>query len=105
MLLLITIGDYTALWNYVDYPGIVFPTPIKAEKDKETYPAEYSEALSQDDAHVRQLWNESDFQGAPINLQLVSRDKQVVRDVFSIDALAGRKKASRQRVTWCNGSH
>lgn len=62
------------MWNYVDYPGIVFPTPITAGKDKEEYPSEYSEALSDDDKHVRQLWSESDFQGAPINLQLVSDD-------------------------------
>ncbi|KAF5252860.1 hypothetical protein FANTH_2184 [Fusarium anthophilum] len=31
--------NYTALWNYVDYPGIVIPTPIKAgAKGTESYP-------------------------------------------------------------------
>lgn len=64
-------GDYTALWNYVDYPGIVFPTPITAGKHKENYPPEYNKPLSEDDVHVRRMWNETDFQGAPINLQLV----------------------------------
>lgn len=66
-------GDYTAIWNYTDYPGIVFPTPIVAGDQKEDYPSEYATPLSTEDEHVRQMWKETDFQGAPINLQLVAR--------------------------------
>ncbi|KAH7056948.1 amidase signature domain-containing protein [Macrophomina phaseolina] len=50
--------NYTALWNFVDYPGAVFPTP---------------EALGKECSHVRQLWEQTDFVGAPVNLQLVAR--------------------------------
>lgn len=64
--------NYTALWNFVDYPGVVFPTPIKAGKEKESYPADYK-PLSDECKHVKQLWEETDFVGAPINLQLVTR--------------------------------
>lgn len=64
--------NYTALWNYVDYPGVVVPTPIKAmKKGEEAYQS--SESLGQEDDHVRKFWEEGDFEGAPINLQIVAR--------------------------------
>ncbi|KAK4165544.1 acetamidase [Cladorrhinum sp. PSN259] len=68
--------NYTAFWNYVDYPGAVFPTPIKASKkgeEKEGYKDEYKSALSEQDKHVRELWEKGDFEGAPVDLQLVGR--------------------------------
>ena len=61
------------MWNYMDCPGLVFPTPITAEEDKEEYPSEYAEPMSKEDEHVRQMWKETDFQGAPINLQINAR--------------------------------
>ncbi|KAI7774301.1 hypothetical protein LA080_008988 [Diaporthe eres] len=65
--------DYTAFWNYVDYPGVVVPTPVKAlRKDEEPQYAP-GEALGKEDAHVRELWAATDFEGAPINLQIVAR--------------------------------
>ena len=64
--------NYTALWNFVDYPGVVFPTPISAlKKGEENYPE--SEPLNEKDEHVRKLWQDGDFEGAPITLQLVAR--------------------------------
>ncbi|KAJ9134538.1 Amidase [Coniochaeta hoffmannii] len=64
--------NYTAFWNYVDYPGVVFPTPVKAEaKGVESYGT--VAPLSKEDEHVRELWQKGDFEGAPINLQIVSR--------------------------------
>lgn len=66
--------DYTALWNYVDYPGVVVPTPVKALRkgeEESAYPS--GEVLSKEDQHVRKLWEEGDFEGAPINLQIVAR--------------------------------
>jgi len=62
---------YTSLYNFVDYPGVVFPTPIKAEPD-EKYAADYT-PLSDACAHVKQLWDEGDFEGAPIDLQINAR--------------------------------
>jgi amidase len=65
---------YTSLYNFVDYPGVVFPTPIRAKSD-EAYPENYK-PLSTECEHVRKLWGESDFEGAPINLQMVARRHQ-----------------------------
>ncbi|KIY03062.1 uncharacterized protein Z520_01528 [Fonsecaea multimorphosa CBS 102226] len=62
---------YTSLYNFVDYPGVVIPTPIKAEGG-ERYAEDYK-PLSDACAHVKQLWEEGDFVGAPINLQVVAR--------------------------------
>ena len=72
--------NYTALWNFVDYPGVVFPTPIRAapsaEKEKydDTDPWDEKKTLGilgEEDKHVRQLWEETDFVNAPIDLQIV----------------------------------
>jgi amidase len=62
---------YTSLYNLVDYPGVVFPTPIKAEKG-EKYNEDYK-PLSKECAHVKHLWENSDFESAPINLQINGR--------------------------------
>ncbi|KAF4962105.1 hypothetical protein FSARC_9790 [Fusarium sarcochroum] len=62
---------YTSLYNLVDYPGAVFPTPIKAESG-EAYDEGYV-PLSDACQHVKQLWDVADFEGAPVNLQVVAR--------------------------------
>jgi amidase len=64
--------NYTCLWNVVDYPSVVIPTPI-VTKAGEKYAKEYSRPLSADCNTVRQLWEAGDFEGAPINLQLIAR--------------------------------
>ncbi|KAH7009617.1 amidase signature domain-containing protein [Ilyonectria destructans] len=64
--------NYTALWNYVDYPAAVIPTPIKAGcVGAESYAS--ITPLSDQCKHVRQLWANGDFEGAPINIQIVAR--------------------------------
>lgn len=62
---------YTSLYNFVDYPGVVIPTPIKSEKD-EKYAEDYK-PLSDACGHVKQLWDEGHFEKAPINLQVNAR--------------------------------
>ncbi|KAL7953730.1 amidase signature domain-containing protein [Trichoderma compactum] len=75
--------NYTAFWNYVDYPGVVVPTPIRAgKKGAEGYAADAPAPLSKDDEHVRQMWEEGDFEGAPVNLQIVAR-KYHDNDLFA----------------------
>ncbi|KAM0282489.1 hypothetical protein ACHAQH_003003 [Verticillium albo-atrum] len=82
---------YTSLYNYVDYPGAVFPTPIVARAGEE-YDAGYvplSEACEQ----VRRLWDEADFEGAPINLQLVARkyhDNQLFGALAIVQDILGK---------------
>jgi len=65
--------NYTAFFNYVDYPGVVVPTPIKAlKKGEEDYsPANWT-PISEEDKHVRELWAKGDFEGAPIDLQIIA---------------------------------
>lgn len=62
---------YTSLYNFVDHPGVVFPTPVIAEA-KEGYAADY-EPLSDECGHVKKLWDEGGFEGAPIDLQINAR--------------------------------
>jgi amidase len=62
---------YTSLYNLVDYPGAIVPTPIKTEPG-EKYPSDYK-PLSDACKHVSQLWEETNFEGAPIALQVVAR--------------------------------
>ncbi|KAH7007793.1 amidase signature domain-containing protein [Macrophomina phaseolina] len=85
---------YTALWNLVDYPAAVFPTPVRAaRRGEEAYADGASEVLGPEDRQVRELWEQTDFEGAPINLQLVARKHddnllfgalQAVRDVLGL---------------------
>lgn len=64
--------NYTALWNILDCPGVIFPTPIKAgKKGWEVYASDVS--LGEKDDHVREMWDTHDYEGAPIALQLVAR--------------------------------
>ncbi|KAF4998732.1 hypothetical protein FGRMN_3058 [Fusarium graminum] len=80
--------NYTAFWNYVDYPGITIPTPIKAgAKGTEDYP-DTSVPFCEEEKHVRKLWAERDFTGAPISLQVVARryhDNELFAAVTEID--------------------
>lgn len=62
---------YTSLYNLVDYPGVVFPTTIKAEAG-EQYAQDYA-PLSRACKHVKELWDNGSFENAPVNLQLVAR--------------------------------
>ncbi|KAI1046423.1 hypothetical protein LB505_012799 [Fusarium chuoi] len=62
---------YTALWNYLDCPGLVFPTGLKVEEG-EKYDADYK-PLGPECAHVKELWESGNFKEAPISLQLVGR--------------------------------
>ncbi|KAF6790761.1 amidase [Colletotrichum sojae] len=64
--------NYASFWNYVDCPGAVVPTPIRVlAKGEEGYTS--AEPLSQDCESVRRLWEEGDFEGAPVGIQVVAR--------------------------------
>ncbi|KAJ1323756.1 amidase [Microdochium nivale] len=64
--------NYSALYNYVDYPGITFPTPLVAHKSEQYDDVAASEPLSEACRHVRSLWGSSDFEGAPVALQIIA---------------------------------
>lgn len=65
--------NYAALWNYLDCPGAVFPTPIKIEGKEGT--EDYSNGVGETEEcrQTRLRWKEGGFDGAPVNLQLVAR--------------------------------
>ena len=66
--------NYTAFWNYVDHPGAVLPTSVRAlAKGAEDYDAEFASPISENDKYVRKLWAEGDFEGAPVDIQVVAR--------------------------------
>ncbi|KAJ0383098.1 hypothetical protein COL922a_011187 [Colletotrichum nupharicola] len=66
--------NYESFWNYVDYPGVVVPTPIKAlKKGEEGYAPADATPLSEDCKRARQFWEEGDYEGAPINIQIIAR--------------------------------
>ncbi|KIW18846.1 hypothetical protein PV08_03135 [Exophiala spinifera] len=62
---------YTSFWNLVDYPGLVFPTPIKVEAG-EIYAEDY-EPLSDQCRIIKQEWEAGEFERAPITLQVNAR--------------------------------
>ena len=64
---------YTAQWNLLDYPALVFPVtkvdPTKDVIDEEHVP------MNEKDEYNLQLWNSQPeiYKGAPVSLQLVGR--------------------------------
>lgn len=84
--------NYTALWNYLDCPGAVFPTPVVTEANEASIAYKATEALSEECKRVRELWESGDFEGAPINLQIVARryhDNQLFQALESIKPILG----------------
>ncbi|KAF9880838.1 hypothetical protein CkaCkLH20_01880 [Colletotrichum karsti] len=75
-------SNYLSFWNYVDYPSAVLPTRIKASsKGAETYSSQHMNPLSEDCKRVRQFWEDGDFEGAPIGIQVTAR-KYFDNDLF-----------------------
>ncbi|KAK4694244.1 amidase, partial [Lecanoromycetidae sp. Uapishka_2] len=72
---------YTAQWNILDYPALVFPvTKVDMEVDKVD---EGYEPMNEKDEYNHQLWQSGPekYKGAPVSLQLVGRryeDEKVV---------------------------
>ena len=83
--------NYTALWNFVDYPGLIVPTDFKVEEVKEKYAEDYK-PLNEECKHVKGLWEETDFVGAPVCLQVVGRryhDNELMAAVGKLQGVLG----------------
>jgi amidase len=66
---------YTAQWNLLDYPAVVFPVSKVGESDDEAEEELY-EPRNEKDMYNWKLWEEHGAKGyvdAPVSLQLVGR--------------------------------
>lgn len=65
----------THLWNLLDYPGLVVPTPFKVEEKGKYSKAEYEDvpARGEWDSYAKEEWKRADFVGAPVALQILAR--------------------------------
>lgn len=65
----------THLWNLLDYPGLVVPTPFKVEEKGAYSKAEYEEAPARGewDRKAKEEWKGADFVGAPVALQVLAK--------------------------------
>ena len=64
---------YTAQWNLLDYPGLVFPV-TKVDPTIDMVEHDY-EPMNEKDEYNHQLWKSGPekYRGAPVSLQLVGR--------------------------------
>ncbi|RDL29709.1 Uncharacterized protein BP5553_10689 [Venustampulla echinocandica] len=61
---------YTAIWNILDMPGVVFPTGLRVDQELDAVEAGYQPRGAQDEAEYKSYSPEK-FVDAPIALQLV----------------------------------
>ncbi|KAI7785012.1 uncharacterized protein LA080_008411 [Diaporthe eres] len=82
---------YTAIWNLLDYPGVVFPvTTVDPEKDPKV--SQY-EPLNDQDRFVYDMYSPEKFAGAPVSLQIVGRrqyDEKVLAALAEVERAMGR---------------
>ncbi|KAH7909593.1 amidase signature domain-containing protein [Hygrophoropsis aurantiaca] len=63
---------YTAVWNLLDYPGVIFPTGLKVDPSVDI-PRDLPSPMSPTDEYNRSLYDPELFVGAPISLQVIAR--------------------------------
>ncbi|KAF7554082.1 hypothetical protein G7Z17_g3180 [Cylindrodendrum hubeiense] len=83
---------YTAHWNLLDYPGVVFPVtkvdPIKDIKDVSYVPK------NDQDRFVYEMYSPEKFENAPVSLQLIGKrqnDEKVLSALAEIERAIGRE--------------
>ncbi|TLD16073.1 uncharacterized protein PgNI_00538 [Pyricularia grisea] len=82
---------YTANWNLLDYPGVVFPvTTVDPQKDPvdSTY-----EPKNAQDKFVHEMYDPAEYTNAPVSLQIVGRrqhDEKVLAALVEIERAMGR---------------
>ncbi|PWN32990.1 amidase [Meira miltonrushii] len=82
--------NYTSIWNIMDWPGCVFPTPIRATGKEKYTNEEQAKEMSLESSRVVELWNKGDFEGAPVNLQLIARrhyDNELIEALHVIQGI------------------
>ncbi|KAK5947441.1 hypothetical protein PMZ80_001591 [Knufia obscura] len=82
---------YTAQWNLLDYPGVVFPVttvdPVKDPRDESYVPK------NEQDKFCFEMYSPERYKNAPVSLQIVGRrnhDEKVLAALREIEAALGR---------------
>jgi Asp-tRNA(Asn)/Glu-tRNA(Gln) amidotransferase A subunit family amidase len=64
--------NYTAVWNILDYPGVVFPSGLVVDPELDPVDGGYR-TRSDVDAREWAKYSPERYEGAPIGLQLVGK--------------------------------
>ncbi|KAH7136258.1 amidase signature domain-containing protein [Dactylonectria macrodidyma] len=83
---------YTAQWNLLDYPGVVFPV-TEVDPAKDVKDLTYTPKNAQD-KFVYDMYSPEKFENAPVSLQIVGRrqdDEKVLAALVEIERAMGRK--------------
>lgn len=82
---------YTAQWNLLDYPGVVFPVttvdPAKDAKDESYTPK------NPQDKFCHEMYSPERYKDAPVSLQIIGRrnhDEKVLAALNEIEKAMGR---------------
>lgn len=73
---------YTAIWNILDFPNVVFPTGLKVDQELDKVDTTFSPRSELEEYEYGLYTGPEDFAGAPICLQLTGRrytDETVVK--------------------------
>ncbi|KAI5814730.1 amidase signature domain-containing protein [Pyronema omphalodes] len=84
---------YTSHWNFLEYPGVVFPTGLKVDPEVDKLREEPYIPLSDDDLVNHKLWDPEVFKGAPLSLQIVTRrfeDEKCLKVLERVEMCMGR---------------
>jgi amidase len=83
---------YTAHWNLLDYPGVVFPVTTvdpKLDPKDESYMPKNDE-----DKFCYEMYSPEKYTDAPVSLQIIGRrqyDEKVLAALVEIERAMGRK--------------
>ncbi|KAK7515221.1 amidase family protein [Phyllosticta citriasiana] len=90
---------YTAQWNLLDYPGVVFPVtfvdPAKDKRDEHYVP------MNEKDKFNHELYSPEKYVGAPVSLQVIGRrnhDEKVMAALEAIERAMGRDETFRPKL-------
>lgn len=61
------------LWNVLDYPGLIVPSPFKVEAESGYDTAGGGTILSDADQVTKELWGKHSYVGAPICFNIVAK--------------------------------
>ncbi|KJZ79193.1 hypothetical protein HIM_01344 [Hirsutella minnesotensis 3608] len=85
--------SYTAMWNFLDYPAVVFPSGLRVDKEVDVFDTSYS-PRSSDDEREWKAYDADLFDGVPIALQLVGKrfhDEELLKAARIVEEALGKR--------------